>query len=71
MNDTTYNGHKNYDFWNAALWILNEECLYRTARSYSLIDFREFVYEVMPTTPDGVLMSEDLIDYAYECANDE
>lgn len=26
-----YNGHKNYNFWNVALWIGNDEGLYRLA----------------------------------------
>lgn len=26
-----YNGHKNYNYWNVALWIGNDEGLYRMA----------------------------------------
>lgn len=28
----TYNGHKNWTHWNVALWIGNDEWLYRFAR---------------------------------------
>lgn len=29
---TTYNGHKNWNHWNVALWIGNDEGLYNIAR---------------------------------------
>ena len=28
----TYNGHKNWNFWNVSLWIGNDEGLYNLAR---------------------------------------
>lgn len=28
-----YNGHKNWNHWSVALWIANDESLYRFARS--------------------------------------
>ena len=28
----TYNGHKNWNHWNVALWIANDESLYSMAR---------------------------------------
>ena len=29
---TTYNGHRNWDYWNVSLWIGNDEGLYNLAR---------------------------------------
>lgn len=29
-----YNGHKNWNHWNVALWINNDEALYRNAVFY-------------------------------------
>jgi len=29
-----YNGHKNWNHWNVALWINNDEGLYKTAREF-------------------------------------
>lgn len=30
----TYNGHRNWNYWNVALWFRNDESLYRLARDY-------------------------------------
>ena len=28
----TYNGHRNWNYWNVSLWIANDESLYRLAQ---------------------------------------
>ena len=34
MTDTTYNGWKNYETWNVALWLFNEYPLYCIAQGH-------------------------------------
>lgn len=66
---TTYNGHRNYNYWNVALWIGNDEGLYHMALDYKrqlgttkaaeafLADMVEFSKtrdkSGRPCTPDG------------------
>jgi hypothetical protein len=59
----TYNGHKNWNFWNVSLWINNDEGLYRNAvdcvhRNKTRTEAaREFLadlhYSGIEKTPDG------------------
>ena len=54
MSTTTYNGWTNYETWNVALWIGNDEFLYNLARNCE--DYLEFVTLMWfdAKTPDGV-----------------
>ena len=54
IQDTTYNGWSNYETWNVALWIQNDEGLYNIAREAG--DYQSFVQsisEFMTQTLDG------------------
>ena len=59
----TYNGHKNWNQWNVALWIGNDEPLYREAvrlyRKFPTVDraARFFVANHPERTPDGARYS--------------
>jgi hypothetical protein len=56
----TYNGHKNYNYWNVSLWLHNEENLYRqvetalTAHGDKDKAARLLLGLLPLTTPDGV-----------------
>ena len=56
--DTSYNGWENYETWNVALWINNDEGLYRLAQECG--DYEDFVDALeactfnRKSTPDGV-----------------
>lgn len=39
MPSKPYNGHKNWNHWNVALWVNNDHGLYSAARQY-ISDFR-------------------------------
>ena len=64
--DTSYNGWTNYETWNVALWINNDEGLYRHAVRYvqqcerldETVDYMVFADVIAmlygPTTGDGV-----------------
>jgi len=52
----SYNGWKNWETWNVALWLGNDEGLYRSVMSKTKLDAkaaRERVEELLPNgTPD-------------------
>jgi hypothetical protein len=62
--DTTYNGWANYETWNVALWIQNDEGLYGAAkecRTYQ--DLVTLLYECgSKETRDGVRWNDPAID---------
>jgi hypothetical protein len=63
MSTATYNGYANYETWNVALWIQNDEGLYNIARRYD--DYLKFVKHMWfdATTPDGVSYTDPKLDW--------
>ncbi len=75
--DTRYNGWANYETWNAALWLQNDEAMYEQAVQFVLscrmldvpVEYARFHNSLAimfrsPMTPDGVNWSNPAIDHA-------
>lgn len=72
----TYNGWSNYETWNVALWIGNDEGLYRLAKQYRRQGYRAFVralkelsdpndhtnHQIAFETPDNVAWNDSGLD---------
>lgn len=64
----SYNGWKNYETWNVALWLANDEQLYRIARhaaNGTRTPYRDLVETLarrgITETPDGVAYDDPCI----------
>ena len=63
IQDTSYNGWTNYNTFNVALWIQNDEGLYNIASECgSYQDFVEYISEFMTQTPDGVRFDDPTVN---------
>ena len=65
--DTTYNGWYNYETWNVALYIQNDEMIYRHARANKNLGYRKWAKRFIDEygeyiTADGVAWLHDDID---------
>ena len=58
MTTETYNGWANYETWNVALWLGNDEGMYDLARGYRHHGYKSLSHVLVelfgPQTPDGV-----------------
>lgn len=63
-NNNTYNGHPSYNHWNVALWFSNDEGLYNLVVEGFEADQ---LVALLPETPDGVEVTEELAQYAIDC----
>ena len=67
METKAYNGWANYETWNVALWIGNDEGLYSFARESKTYQsfrdgLRELGGEIALQTPDGVAWNDSGLD---------
>ena len=63
IQDTTYNGWSNYETWNVALWIGNDEGLYNIAQECGCYqEFVDYISEFMTQTPDGVEWNDPAVN---------
>ena len=65
IQDQGYNGWTNYETWNVALWIGNDESIYNAARKCnSYQELCEVLYDCgSKETPDGVSFTSPKLNH--------
>ena len=58
LSDTEYNGWTNYETWNVALWLQNDENLYYLCR-----DIGNYVDTIDVLNDDGIVATPDGVRY--------
>ena len=63
----TYQGWANYETWNVALWLQNDEGLYNLAKVYRHTGYKSLVEMLRDEldfreTPDGVALNDSGLD---------
>lgn len=63
--DTTYNGWKNWATWNVALWLGNDENLYKLSRRF--VNYKDLAEHLrvnhdLTGTPDGARYDDEELD---------
>lgn len=61
-----FNGWKNWETWNVALWIQNDEGIYRKAKRFT--NYRDFAHHITYDenwyeTPDGAPWEDENLDH--------
>ena len=65
LTDQSYNGWTNYETWNVALWLGNDENLYQMACMYREHGYKSLYHmliELTPAAPDGVKWDDDSLN---------
>jgi hypothetical protein len=64
ITDTQYNGWTNYETWNVALWLQNDEGLYHLVQEIgNYVDFVDVLSDCgSDATPDGVKYNDPKVN---------
>ena len=64
MQPDTYNGWRNYQTWDVALWLGNDEALYACAREHETYDDVRAALNAQDSTqtPDNVAWNDSALD---------